>query len=217
MSKRFVAVSSCLCCMLLLSINTSLGSAKTLENSEHVFAEAEDIPCFTSGKYRQEKKLAFVEKPLVSTGSFIFSCEHGLIWHTRSPVIETIIYSKAGKNFKIIEKEKAESLNGHLHRHLSKLLVGMIGKNSTYISKNFTTKVVDESTELTPKKNRLKKFIQSINILEKKNTADITLLHNEEQKTMIHIYDKISLVSLDLPQCKNTLADQNVACDYLFQ
>lgn len=146
----------------LLLCPLSIDAETAVNESHNDVLLAKVSACFTSGKFHQTKKLEAIEKPIQSEGMFIFSCEHGLIWHTQSPILETIIYSKTGDHFRITEDKTAERLKGRIHSRLSSLLINLIGNDKKYISKLFETETTKNSLELTPKKRQLKKFIQSI-------------------------------------------------------
>lgn len=46
------------------------------------------------GKFRQEKRLKFLRKPLLSEGEFIYSRGRGIIWKTLSPVASVLFMNQ---------------------------------------------------------------------------------------------------------------------------
>ena len=43
------------------------------------------------GRFRQEKQLAFLNKPLLSEGEFVYWQRGGVIWKTLTPVVSTVL------------------------------------------------------------------------------------------------------------------------------
>ncbi len=175
--------------------------------------------CYLLGNYSQNKTMSGIKKPLESAGTFLFSCDSGLIWYTHTPINETLVYSKQGTQTKIHADAKQEKLNNRLHKHLSTLLNGLIGVDTTYINKYFTAKGDEQNIQLIPKKRRMKKFISSIDLQKKQTSTDITIHHKDDQKTSMSIFATEELAVLDKAQCKMhlTSTQAQAACDILFQ
>jgi hypothetical protein len=48
----------------------------------------------TEGRFRQEKKIKVLKKPLVSTGTFVYHRSRGVIWHTLTPVPSMLLVNQ---------------------------------------------------------------------------------------------------------------------------
>lgn len=199
----------------LLSI-ISLPASADEPSQENLNALLPDA-CYLFGNYSQTKTLAGLKTPIKSEGKFLYSCDAGLIWHTRAPLSETLIYSLQGKQTKIHTDSTREALNNRLHKHLNTLLNSLIGADTRYINKYFNIHGDREKIQLNPKKRRMKKFITSIDLFRQQDNTDITINHASNQKTSMQIFDTRKLAALDNEQCKKHLASTQVACDVLFQ
>lgn len=49
----------------------------------------------TEGRFRQEKKIKVLKKPLISTGVFIYHQSRGVIWQTLAPVPSVLLINRA--------------------------------------------------------------------------------------------------------------------------
>jgi hypothetical protein len=49
----------------------------------------------TEGRFRQEKKIKVLKKPLISTGTFIYHRSRGVIWQTLAPVPSMLLVNQS--------------------------------------------------------------------------------------------------------------------------
>jgi outer membrane lipoprotein-sorting protein len=49
----------------------------------------------TEGRFRQEKNIKVLKKPLISTGTFIYHRSRGVIWQTLTPVSSVLLVNQA--------------------------------------------------------------------------------------------------------------------------
>jgi hypothetical protein len=73
----------------LLSLQSSLG-ADTLAEIGARLAKTE----ITAGRFRQEKKIKVLKKPLVSAGIFIYHRSRGVVWQTLTPVPSMLLVNQ---------------------------------------------------------------------------------------------------------------------------
>lgn len=172
--------------------------------------------CHHAGQYRQEKTLAGLEQALITEGSFVYSCELGLIWHTAAPVTETIIYKITAEHFLLSEDNILDPLDGRVHKALGTLLNHLVGGDTAYLQRNFHLAVADNALRLNPKQKRLKKFIQYIEIIPQDQNVEITLRHNADEATQILITERQVFKTFDLDRCKTLLPEKAFACGALF-
>lgn len=172
--------------------------------------------CHHAGQYRQEKTLAGLEQALITEGSFVYSCELGLIWHTATPVTETIIYKITAEHFLLSEDNILNPLDGRVHQALGTLLNHLVGGDTVYLQRHFQITVADNALRLNPKQKRLKKFIQYIEIIPQDQNVKITLRHNPDEATQILITERRVFEAFDMERCKILLPEKAFACGALF-
>lgn len=181
--------------------------------------------CYVRGSYTQNKILSALPRAVSSHGTFLFHCERGLIWHTQTPVEETLIYTRGRKHYYVDAQGTASVLSGKVHKRLAKLLNGLIGADSRYLEKYFIPTVDNnQHVQLAPKKRAMKKFIQAIDIVREtgdgteqaKEAMNITLRHTENNQTHIVIDDITVFDSLSPSQCEKEFPQRTSACPVLF-
>ena len=183
--------------------------------------------CYHSGEYQQHKTLAGMDKPLITDGSFVFNCNQGLIWHTQSPITETIIYKAQGDHVILHADGSTQVLDSRAQRALGKILNNLIGGNSDYLQQTFSIVEKDSSikkedsakensVELTPKNKQMQKFLHSLSITLQADSVKITLQLAEQEITAIRIFARRSFTSLEQAQCEQIPKIPSQACKILF-
>jgi len=173
--------------------------------------------CYHSGEYQQQKTLVGMDKPLITDGSFAFNCNQGLIWHTQSPITETVIY-KAQRDSIIIRADgSTQVLDSRVQRALGKILNNLVGGNSEYLQQNFSMLEKDNSVELTPKNKQMQKFLHSLNIAPQTDSVNITLQLAEQETIAIRIFARRSFTNLEQTQCAQLPNLPPQACSILFK
>jgi hypothetical protein len=184
--------------------------------------------CYHAGEYQQHKTLAGMDKPLITDGSFAFNCNQGLIWHTQSPITETIIYKAQGDHLMVRADGSTQVLDSHAQRALGKILNNLIGGNSDYLQQTFSIvekgssikkedSVKESSVELTPKNKQMQKFLHSLSITPQADSVNITLQLAEQETIAIRIFARRSFTSLDQTQCEQLPKLPPQACKALFK
>ena len=183
--------------------------------------------CYHTGEYQQHKSLAGIDKPLMTDGSFVFNCNQGLIWHTQSPIIETIIYKAQGDHIIMHADGSTQALDSRAQRALGKILNNLIGGNSDYLQQTFS--IVDKnsmennsgakenSVELTPKNKQMQKFLHSLSITPHADSVKISLQLAEQETIAIRIFARRSFTSLEQAQCEQLPKLPPQACKILFE
>lgn len=188
--------------------------------------------CYHAGEYQQHKTLAGMDKPLITDGSFAFNCNQGLIWHTQSPITETIIYKAQGDHVIMRADGSAQVLDSRAQRALGKILNNLIGGNSDYLQQTFSivekngvekastekdNKDKENSIELTPKNKQMQKFLHSLSITPQTDSVKITLQLAEQETVTIRIFARHSFTSLEQTQCEQLPKLPPQACKILFK
>jgi hypothetical protein len=197
--------------------------------------------CYHAGEYQQHKTLAGMDKPLITDGSFAFNCNQGLIWHTQSPIIETIIYKAQGDHVIMRADGSTQALDSRAQRALGKILNNLIGGNSDYLQQTFSitekSNSIEEgnsagkesgigkennigkesSLELIPKNKQMQKFLRSLSITPQTDSVKITLQLAEQETIAIRIFARHSFANLEQAQCEQLPKLSPQACKILFK
>jgi hypothetical protein len=174
--------------------------------------------CYHAGEYQQHKTLAGMDKALITDGSFAFNCNQGLIWHTQSPITETIIYKAQGNQFVVRADGTTQALEGRAQRALGKILNNLIGGNSDYLRQTFSIAQKDDNVELTPKNKQMQKFLLSLSITKPHADSVKIILQLAQQETIaIRIFARRSFTTLEQTQCEQLPKLPPLACNMLFK
>ncbi|WP_410498066.1 LolA family protein [Chitinibacter sp. S2-10] len=122
------------------------------------------------GEFRQEKNIASLSKPLVSSGTFIYLKQRGLLWQLEKPYAsdaiitgETLIQRVKGKT---IVKVDAKSQPGY--SAVSRVFMALVGSDWRVLEQDFTiTGKVDGTRwqlELTPKGGLFASFANTLTL-----------------------------------------------------
>lgn len=175
--------------------------------------------CYQTGRYEQQKSLAGMNKLLETQGSFAFACDKGLLWHTAAPLNETLVYSLKGTTQLVRADGSSQKLSGTVQRHLGQMLNNLIGGNRAYLEKTFSISATDTGIRLTPRKKRMEKFLQAIDMTRTTDAVTIRMQHQGEEFTAIRVYQLQALQKLDRDECVhiNTANDSSItaACQQL--
>lgn len=200
--------------LLVAALSSSVFADKTAQDALQSYLPG---GCYHTGQYRQERQVAGLSQLLVTEGDFIFACENGLIWHTASPLIETTIYKTAGDHFLLDAANRPTKLDGRVHQALGSLLNHLVGGDAVYLSRHFTAVEETGRVRLTPKQNRLKKFIQYIEIKPLPDAVELWLAHSANEYTHITIFDRREFATMDGSSCIELTPEKATACGLLFQ
>jgi len=176
--------------------------------------------CHHHGEFIQQKQLAALAEPLTSQGRFAFSCEAGLIWHSDSPLRETLVYPLKLAPWGLNAQGQRQTLDGPVHKQLGNLLNRLIGGDLSYLERHFlisqsSAEDQPESLTLVPKAGRMKRFIQNIRMLPGSDQVEILMTHTAEEYTRIQIHAQQSLTQLNAQSCTDALPDLASACQGL--
>jgi outer membrane lipoprotein-sorting protein len=150
--KPFVIILKALI-LFLLSCNFSYAADVLADITARLIK-----PPITQGEFQQEKRLKILRKPLISTGSFIYSQSNGVIWKTLTPIPSLLLVNEA--HLLTGQGEQA------VPPAFGKVFKAMLGADLKQLSEGFNITGEDKKTawtlQLTPKDELLKKIISSI-------------------------------------------------------
>lgn len=172
--------------------------------------------CYQTGEFEQQKPLGKTQKILDSQGRFAFACDKGLVWHTETPLVETSLYQKDGRQWLKSGDNPLQPLTGKIHRQLGDILNQLIGGNQQYLTKHFLMQENDSNLVLTPKQSRMKKFLQNIVIRPTADAVTIKMQH-PDAFTQVRIFNITSRESLNQNQCRESTQTSDEICQQLFE
>jgi len=141
--------------LLLLSSNLSYGNDVLTQSNARLVRTT-----VTQGMFQQEKHLKFLRKPLISTGTFTYDQNKGVIWKTITPIPSILLVNDA--HLLIGEGEQA------LPPAFGRVFKALLGGELNRLSEGFEIIGKEQKTswqlQLTPKDELLKKAIKSITL-----------------------------------------------------
>lgn len=197
----------------LLALFTSVTYAQTQEPSLTTYLPDD---CYHSGDYRQSEIVSGLSRPLITTGSYVYDCRQGLIWHTQTPIVETIVYARSGDTLLITEHGERRQLESRVHRRIGELLNQLIGGNSGYIRKTFTLQPAANGFTLTPNNRRMKKFLSAVKLNNHSDGVTLTLQHPDNESTSVDISERVAHANLDEASCIAIATIPPTSCRALF-
>lgn len=166
---------SCLrrCCFLFIVVLGLFGALGPSVSKASSDALTRLLPksCNISGEFEQRKYLKSVPAPLVSTGSFFFACQAGLIWHTTEPYDEALVHADGDTLFQVRDAQYPRILKGMGSLAHMKLLIRLLTADIDYLENEFTIASNDTHVQLVPKSRMLRKAIKTVTISVDGNTA----------------------------------------------
>ena len=135
-------------------------------------------PCRYSGDFTQERQLEELSAPLVSTGSFMFSCDEGLLWEVRKPIFDARVYTTEKLNFRVRKNRNVTQLAGIADAKTASLLLDLMSGNTSALSEEFDLASGGETSDslvLKPKKRSVQKRLTQIIVEQQGDTINITM------------------------------------------
>lgn len=123
----------------------------------------------TTGSFLQTKTVPSLPKPLVSSGTFIFS-ESGIAWNSKKPFVSSLVVTKTqmiqiGPNGK---KNVIDGVSNQIFSNIAETLSSLFSGNKTALQKNFNVDFSAHdsrwSMALTPKDASIATFMQHVTL-----------------------------------------------------
>lgn len=205
---------------LLLALALELISSGSIaEEDSNISAQIKSFlpqSCYLNGNFSQQKTINDLPDALHSEGAFLFSCDHGLIWQTETPIVETLVYKAKGKPLRISASGDSESLGGRLQKEIGNLLNNLIGADIDRLLSTFLVEINSDELVLQPKRKQFQKFISAIHLVKTGESIAITMLSPTEN-TAIAITDVVNRSELTEAQCESDESIAVSACEWLFK
>jgi len=178
--RRFVlmAIVPLLCTSNSASADSLLPSL--LIDPQKQSHDAQQPPCKYTGDFKQERTFEELNKPVVSTGRFLFSCNRGLLWEVRKPIADTRVYSTAQLNFQVKRNASVIQLYGIAETRTAKLLLSFLSGDTEALSKDFDLKPLNDGNTLgtiilTPKNKSVQARLTQLIVQQESDSVRITI------------------------------------------
>lgn len=152
-------------------------------------ADAE-LPCRYTGGFQQKRTLPGLTKRLITTGTFYFNCEQGLVWHTETPRPESLVYTLDGLYFKVNADSTVNQLKGKSTVAMGSFMLSLLSGDHRVLNKNFRRAdhlVLPNHLILVPRKATLRQFIENIDLKSVGKTLQITIAASSGAETAIDV------------------------------
>jgi outer membrane lipoprotein-sorting protein len=176
--------------VLAAAMALPLSAAKVADpgSLEEVIKKVQDTQRKTNtleAEFRQEKTLALLAKPEVSTGTFVYSKPNNVLWSYDAPKRVTMLITNAKMTTYYPELNKAETLDvARFQDRIFKYMgaTGAIDELSRYFDFTFTNKPSDPAylLDLKPKNGAVAKRVKSIKLwIDKKSYLTTKIEYTE--------------------------------------
>ena len=167
--------------LILLMIfipNILLGQEQSIEKAlKYYFKELIKVEC----KYKQEKELSMINKPLISTGVFRYEKGGSVVWEQETPF----------KQIYLINEKSNNKFDKYINQFIMSILTGDILDNKK-LEVLYSENKDRYTIIMTPKKGAMKKKIKEINITFRKKAISLSRLEiilQNSDVTKINFYD----------------------------
>ena len=177
--------------------------------------------CYVSARVEQHKTVTALARPLHSEGKLFYSCDHGLVWHTASPIVETLLYSNGKAHYRAVNHASPELLKDRLHRQLGTMLMAIIGGDQAYIDQHFAVLEHNDTdgnnyTLFEPKKKAFKRRMNSISLHQRADSVQVVLNYAKGEVTRIQMSDIESAPMWSRAWCEAEL-EPILSCEFFCQ
>ncbi|MDO9167993.1 MAG: outer membrane lipoprotein carrier protein LolA [Methylobacter sp.] len=152
----------------------------------------------TQGDFHQQKQLKVLRKPLISTGTFTYDQNKGVIWKTLTPVVSLLLVNES----KLLTGQGEQAVPAAF----GKVFKAMLGGDLAALTDGFVITGTDQKTSwqlaLIPKDEMLKKIISTMVL-----SGDTELRQLEIRETG----GNVTLISFDNISHPERLSDEQEA------
>ena len=171
--------------------------------------------CAHSGSFIQVRRLPSLPSALVSRGAYLYSCTFGLLWATTDPIDEQQLFKSNGKSLRLGQNQSIQPLDGPANRTVAKLLASIMGGKSTVVQRQFEINTDGETLRFSPKRKRLKKFVNSMSILKTNGEPTARLEFANGESLEMRFENTLELESVEETTCQEQ-GFAKTLCGYVF-
>lgn len=171
--------------------------------------------CLQYAEFRQEKQLQGLPKPLVSRGRILLDCNRGTVWHTRTPIQETMVYTFGNKHWLVKADGEVQPIKNAAQKRIGDILARIVRGDREFLDKYFRRETTGDTTQLVPTQKRLKKYIDTIALNKTAQGFQVTVVRTDNQNMHIDLSAIRELAQLDKDSCR-ALLETDSGCAQLF-
>lgn len=143
--------------ILLLLLHAQAGlSVEVLDEISAQLVKTE----ITEGRFRQEKTITVLKKPLLSAGTFTYHQKHGVIWQTLTPVHSLLLVNQTH----LVTAQGEQTLPPAFGRVFTAMLGGNLGLLNEGFKISGTRSKGNWQLQLVPKDALVKKIIAGMRL-----------------------------------------------------
>ncbi len=155
--------------------NANIAAAQQVKKSNaeslHLIASKLQKITMMSSSFLQSKQIKILSRPLISSGSFIYTHTKGLSWRVEKPIVTRMLITQDGM-YEYVENDpdRVKSIipsSGPMTA-FTNLFGALFTGNTPELEKIFSIEIQGESNvwimELTPKNQNLAKFVKKIRL-----------------------------------------------------
>lgn len=147
-------------------------------------------------RFKQEKHIKVLKRPLVSSGTIVFSAKHGLCWETKTPFTSTLsitvngIYQRmAGESFRPVAADKHGVASD-----ITSVFLAVFSGDRKILEQNFDMYLLGTASKWTiglrPKQRILKMILKAIVLKGSTTITAIELWEDNGDRALIEFYDQ---------------------------
>lgn len=132
------------------------------------------------GEFQQEKKLKILRKPLLSSGTFTYHQNKGVLWKTLTPMPSSLLVNET----QLLAKQGRQAVPPAF----GKVFKALLGGELSSLTETFTISATDGLSwqlQLTPKDELLKRAISNIKLTGDTELRQLDLLERTGNQTHI--------------------------------
>ena len=143
------------------------------------------------GRFDQQKTIAVLPMPIVSSGVFHFAQGEGVVWETRVPVQTQVKLSPGGISFddQPAATGSNQAATNQATAIVAKIFMGVIAGELSSLNDYFNIQTLGDSDHwqliLTPRNDNLKAYIHSIEVRGEEFTEQLAIDEANGDKTLI--------------------------------
>jgi len=134
----------------------------------HPFVEHSKTTAVVRATFVQEKRIKALRRPLVSSGDFLFSRQHGVRWQTRKPFTNTVVITQ-DRLTQINRHGDVETFSSSRHpmmKAMTKVFTAMLAMDPDEVPRHFRvyarTQEATWTIGLAPREAEMRKLIHAI-------------------------------------------------------
>lgn len=147
------------------------------------------------GDFQQQKQLAMLPQPLRSNGAFLYSRQHGLLWHTLAPLESRMLFTQQGiNNLDQPQSNPQGAAQQAAMRLFSQLFFALVSADLAQLSDYFEIEGENLTEQwrlqLTPKPGDVARAIQQLELRGDSQLQQVMFVDNNGDQTTIQFLNQ---------------------------